>query len=134
MEGYDSVLDGLLKDRLTAKNPLIKEAIDSQTQKPGLTQAIETYDHNRPVAGQLQLVIGHVGAGKSLYMRRYKEMLLSPALRSRAHWAFIDFNNSPPSLKNAEDWLYQNFVNSFREENQSIDLDSEKTINAVFIG
>jgi uncharacterized protein (DUF2267 family) len=130
--GYDAVLDSLLKDRLSAKNPLIQSVTTPQTQQERLTRVIESFDEERPVTGQLQLMIGHVGAGKSLYIRRFKELLIAPELKGKVLWAFVDFNNSPPSLNGAERWFCERFVESFESENAQIDFDSEQIINAVF--
>lgn len=67
--------------------------------------------------GELQLVTGGVGSGKSLFVRRYKELLQPPEQRPFTHWAFIDFNSAPTSLSSAEEWLCETFVESFKEEN-----------------
>jgi len=130
------VLDNLLKDKLSSgKNPLIKDITDSKTQAERLTGAITDYDADRPLEGELQLIVGHVGSGKSLYMRRFKELLVTPDLREKICWSFVDFNHSPPSLKDAaqaENWLCRSFVESFEQESREIDLNDERTIHAIF--
>ena len=130
------MLDNLLKDKLSSgKNPLIKDITDSKTQAERLTGAITDYDADRPLEGELQLIVGHVGSGKSLYMRRFKELLVTPDLREKICWSFVDFNHSPPSLKDAaqaENWLCRSFVESFEQENREIDLNDERTIHAIF--
>jgi len=68
-------------------------------------------------------------------MRRFKELLVTPDLREKICWSFVDFNHSPPSLKDAaqaENWLCRSFVESFEQESREIDLNDERTIHAIF--
>ena len=46
-------------------------------------------------------------------MRRYKELLQTSEEQESSYWAFIDFNNAPKGLNEAEQWLCQSFIESF---------------------
>ncbi|WP_133245846.1 hypothetical protein [Candidatus Phycosocius bacilliformis] len=130
---YDRVLESLLKDRVSARRDTIVQALrTTKGDEPQLTQAIKAFDNERPPSGQLQIVQGGVGAGKSLFIRRYREVLQPPELQERSVWAFVDFNEGPPNLKGAENWLCEQFISSFEKENSDIDLYSENTLRGIF--
>ena len=89
-----------------------------------LSKTISAFAENRP-HGHLQLITGAVGTGKSLFVRRYKELLQTSEEQESSYWAFIDFNNAPKGLNEAEQWLCQSFIESFAIENGYNALDSE---------
>src|SRR5262249_46563987 len=70
----------------------------TRTQEPSLSQKIAQYASNPTFYGQLQLVIGSVGSGKSTFIRRYYKFLMPDAQRAKTLWAFIDFNQAPDDL------------------------------------
>jgi hypothetical protein len=100
--------------------------------EPRLTGAISEFEASRPREGQLQLITGRVGAGKSLFIRRYKEILQPEDERAERHWAFIDFNTGPADLRTAQVWLCETFLRSFREENPTFDMYSAEALEQIF--
>ena len=63
-------------------------------------------------------ITGAVGTGKSLFIRRFKELLQSDVERQNTLWAFIDFNSVEGQVKTAQNWMCEKFLESFAEENQ----------------
>ncbi len=130
---YDQVLESLLKDRLPGhRGSVVAELEPTKKSEPKLTGAIRDFSKNHPLEGQLQLVTGGVGVGKSLFARRYKELLQRPELAASTYWAFIDFNTAPPSLNTAERWLCEAFLESFQSENANCDPYEEQHLNRLF--
>jgi hypothetical protein len=117
LTSYDKTLDTLLRDKVVELRGSL-----SQTLKPGkrseqsVASVIRAFHEHRST-GDLQLITGGVGSGKSLFIRRYKELLQSPEQQKVTHWAFIDFNNAPKDLKQIEAWLCEQFIASFAVEN-----------------
>lgn len=69
---YDKVLESLLKDWITPRlNPMAQEIEPMRRGEPKLSKAIAEFDVERPREGQVQLITGRIGAGKSLFIRRY---------------------------------------------------------------
>lgn len=96
---YDRVLEALLKDRIaTRRGSLTQSLHPTRTKEPKLAAAIGAFRESRPDVGQLQLITGGVGTGKSLFARRYKEVLQPFDQAKSSRWAFVDFNSAPPSL------------------------------------
>jgi hypothetical protein len=129
---YDRILESLLKDRLTPRRPLSQELNPTRAKEPKLAKAIATYRDDRPPDGQLQVITGSVGTGKSLFARRYKELLQPEEQRKSTHWAFIDFNGAPEPIEEAHDWLCEQFIESFRLENPEFDPFANENLNRIF--
>lgn len=131
--GYDHILEALLKERLSGRTDSIVEELEpTRHAEPHVAEAINSFAETKPAGGQLQIIQGAVGSGKSLFARRYKEVLQSPALAKRTRWSFVDFNASPPSLARAETWLCKEFVHGFERENPSLDLSSEAVLRGIY--
>jgi hypothetical protein len=119
---YDRILESLLKDRITTRRGTLTQDLQpTRSNEPKLAAVIGEFKENRPAEGQLQLITGGVGTGKSLFARRYKELLQPDEQAQWTHWAFVDFNTAPASLQSAENWLCERFVESFHEENPDFD-------------
>jgi hypothetical protein len=130
---YDRILEALLKDRIVSRRgSLSQELTPTRAKEPKLAAAIGSFKDAPPAHGQLQLITGGVGTGKSLFARRYKELLQPPEQRRWTHWAFIDFNTSPESLGSAENWLCQQFVDSFAKENPGFDPYANENLARIF--
>ena len=130
---YDQILESLLKDRLaTRRGSLTRDLHPTRSKEPELTAVIEKFKANQAIEGQLQLITGSVGSGKSLFARRYKELLQSPEQAAWTHWAFVDFNAAPPTLENAETWLCEQFVEGFHQENPDFDPYDSENLHRIF--
>jgi hypothetical protein len=129
---YDRVLESLLKDRLTPRRSLSKELNPTKSKEPKLAGAIDDYRRERPADGQLQLITGSVGTGKSLFVRRYKELLQPGEQKKSTRWAFIDFNSAPEPIEQAQDWLCEQFIESFHEENPDFDPYANENLTRIF--
>jgi hypothetical protein len=110
---YDRVLEALLKDRLTARRHLAEELNPTKAKEPKLAKAIDKYRQERPPEGQLQLITGSVGTGKSLFARRYKELLQPEEQRKSTRWAFIDFNSAPGPIADRMTGFAKNSLKAF---------------------
>ncbi len=130
---YDKALESFLKDRIsTAKSSGKKLLTPTRTRESSLESVIRKYDNDRPAEGTLQLVTGSVGAGKSLFVRRYKEFLQPPEISKKSHWAFLNFNDAPPKLENSRSWVCEEFVRSIIQEGAPIDLDDAHDQERIF--
>jgi hypothetical protein len=130
---YDRVLEALLKDRLSVRrDTIVQQLAPGRHGEPNISKALTEFRTQRPGQGQLQIIQGGVGTGKSLFIRRYKELLQPKEQAKSTYWAFIDFNPSPTDLSAAERWLCTAFVESFGRENPAFDLTSNDSLRRVF--
>jgi hypothetical protein len=117
---YDRVLESFLKDRLI-KSRARTEVVTTKRKADTVSQRITEFAKSRPQSGDLLLVTGGVGAGKSLFARRYKEFLQPGEIAEKSHWAFLDFNTAPDDLSKANEWVCGAFVTSLIEEGAPFD-------------
>ncbi|HVB57925.1 MAG TPA: type I restriction enzyme HsdR N-terminal domain-containing protein [Candidatus Acidoferrales bacterium] len=130
---YDRILEALLKERLVVHGGTIVQELETTRHgEEHVAHVIDQFNRDRPAGGQLQIIQGAVGSGKSLFTRRYKELIQSTSVSARTRWAFVDFNASPPDLAHAESWLCKTFVESFQVENPTLDLTARTVLRGVF--
>jgi hypothetical protein len=130
---YDRILESLLKERLyTRTGALAQQLQPDRHGEEHVRRAIEEFSKDRPEGGQLQIIQGAVGSGKSLFARRYKEVLQPKEHAERCRWSFVDFNTSPADLSHAEDWLCKAFIEGFEQENPTLDLASKAVMRGIF--
>jgi len=126
------MLEALLKDRASPRRDTIVEPIrTTKGGEPLLTKAIHGFSEQEKRSGQLQIVQGGVGSGKSLFARRYRELLEPQELKEVNYWAFIDFGSSPATLEGAERWMCEAFIKSFEREND-IDIYDANVLKGIF--
>lgn len=130
---YDKILESLLKERLyTRTGALARQLQPDRHGEENVRRAIEGFSKDRPEGGQLQIIQGAVGSGKSLFARRYKEVLQPKEHADRCRWSFVDFNTSPADLSHAGDWLCKAFIEGFEQENPGLDLSSKGVLRGIF--
>ena len=134
---YDRILEALLKERIAShRGSLSQELTPTRGKEPKLAAAIEKFKTERPVDGHLQLITGGVGTGKSLFARRYKELLQPDEQKRWAHWAFIDFNPATPLATaldaSATNWMCEKFIESFAQENPGFDPYANENLTRIF--
>jgi len=130
---YDRILEALLKERLYTRSGSLSQQLEpDRHSEEHIARAIEDFQKARPESGQIQIIQGAVGSGKSLFARRYKELLQPKEHAERCRWSFIDFNASPADLSHAEQWLCRSFIEGFEKENASLDLSSKNVLRGIF--
>lgn len=130
---YDRILESLLKERLaTRKGPIVEHLEPMRHGEGHIKDALESFAENRPESGHLQIIQGAVGSGKSIFVRRYKEVLQPNETREKTRWVIVDFNTAPVTLSGAELWLCDAFIESFSHENPEIDLTSAQVTRGVY--
>lgn len=125
---YDKVLEAFLVDRLSRS----RNRTQIQTTKrraDEVSKTIAGLTKEKPQSGELQLITGGVGTGKSLFARRYKEFLQSNELKNETVWSFIDFNFAEEI---STELICAAFARSIIEEGAEIDLRDEVTQERVF--
>lgn len=130
---YDRILESFLKDR-AARLQSSKEVKTTRKAAFEISTALRILKKRKSASGELQLITGGVGAGKSLFARRYKELLLPDDLKESTHWSFLDFNQAASLTEESKTWVSLNFVESLLREGAPINLrdaaDQERVFSA----
>jgi GTPase SAR1 family protein len=130
---YGAVLEGFLKDRTRILADGTFQPIVTTGRHETNNLTIEVRKHGQTIKnpGRVQLIVGAVGSGKSLFIRRFFKRMLPDELKKKTMWAFINFNTelkSPAEIRHA---VADGFISSFSELN-NIDLDDLETLNKLF--
>ena len=128
---YEGVLETYLKDRASriAGNQL-KTIETSRKKATAISTELRKFSQNPNFYSKVQLIVGAVGAGKSLFVQRFYRALMTEETRQRTRWAFINFNVLPPNA-NLNEWISKRFIQSFAEVN-GIDLHDLTQIEKIF--
>jgi len=128
---YDRILESFLVDRLS-RSKIRSEVKTTKKRADAVSKTLTERAANRSVSGELQLITGGVGTGKSLFARRYKEFLQPPQLEGQSHWAFLDFNYAPDNLSDAREWVCSTFAKSVVEEGAPINVRNSEDQERIF--
>jgi hypothetical protein len=118
---YDKILESFLIDRLS-RSRTRTEVVTTKKRADEVSKRLVNLANAKSASGELQIVTGGVGVGKSLFARRYKEYLQPDSLRNTSHWSFLDFNFAPDKLSEANEWTCSRFVQSLIEEGLPLNL------------
>jgi hypothetical protein len=130
---YDQILETFLRDNVrSVQVPTAKEIATRQNQEGLLTPEIRSFQRRLPATGQVQLLIGPVGSGKSLFCQRYYNFLRPADLIESTFWSFLNFNDAPENLESVENWVCKTFLESFEKEYPGFDLFSETNLRRIF--
>jgi hypothetical protein len=136
---YDQILESLLKERVaTRRGNVVEQLHPERSGERTFERSIEIFAQAEDLSrldsreGHLQIIQGAVGAGKSLFMERYKQKLQPEEAKAKTKWATVDFLSAPASLAGAEPWLCNAFVKSFQDENPEIDFTSISVLRGIY--
>lgn len=128
---YDRILESFLVDRLS-RSKTRSEIQTTRKRAEVVSKALSEKVASRSPTGELQLVTGGVGTGKSLFARRYKEFLQPKTLANQSHWAFLDFNYAPDDPSEARDWVCSTFARSIVGEGAPINIQDSEDQECIF--
>jgi hypothetical protein len=113
---YNATLDSLLKDRIPKHESFstVKTTRHSADLVDGaLKKAI---GQQRDVPDPFIMVVGGVGAGKSMFIERYLRYLIDPEIKQDTIWVTVNFNEAPSDLSDVETWICHQFVQMYSSQ------------------
>jgi len=130
---YDGLLETFLRDSLQEHRDQWALNLEPTSRtEPRFSNQIDTVSKQRDPDGHLQLVIGGVGSGKSIFIRRYQRHLMPPSLKTRTRWAFLNFNSAPMVGDGTEKWVCEQLLKSLQEANEDFDPYSIDNMERIF--
>jgi GTPase SAR1 family protein len=115
---YDGVLESFLKDRArVAATSNLTPIVTGKASAGDIGAELSRYRNNPKYYGRVQLVVGAVGAGKSLFIRRFYKRMLPKEVAESTMWAFINFNVQFPAGENLRNIIADRFIRSFEDTN-----------------
>lgn len=130
---YNEILEALLSDNIGNKKfKSFEQVVTSKNDAKAFNQALRDALARGPKTDSLLLLIGSVGAGKSMFIDRYYYLLMADDVRSSTYWANVDFNDAPSDLSNLDQWLAEQVLNDFKERNKITDFDHYENLLRYF--
>jgi hypothetical protein len=116
---YGQVLETYLKDRARAVADYSFQPIETggKHSQNHLVSEVRKHSTSQKITGRVQLIVGAVGSGKSLFIRRFFKRLMPPELASRTMWAFLNFNSEYKSPEEIREAVAEGFISSFCDLN-----------------
>ncbi|MDN8645405.1 type I restriction endonuclease [Stenotrophomonas indicatrix] len=110
-------------DRLIRKTLPLPSASARAIDDTGNPRELLTEISGRSRSGELCLLIGSVGSGKSTFTDYIKSKGLSPGAAARTDWAHVNLNVAPQSRDLIYPWLTGKITEEIRSINSSVDMD-----------
>jgi hypothetical protein len=82
--------------------------------------------------GQLFLLLGGVGSGKTTFIKRYQRTVGAPLLNRSALWFHVDFLEAPPDLAEMERFVWTTILTQLRYRYSSPHLETRRNIKKAF--
>ena len=82
--------------------------------------------------GQLFLLLGGIGAGKTTFIKRYQRTVGADLLNSKALWFHVDFLRAPTDLSEMEAFVWRTVIEQLRTRYKSPHLETRRNIKKAF--
>ena len=88
----------------------------------------------RAPEGELYLVLGGIGSGKTTFIKRYQRTVGKTTLEQRALWFHLDFLTAPVDPADMEPFAWRTILDQLRARYDGPNLESRKNIKRAFAG
>jgi len=130
---YDAILETFLRDTISHLPDPSAQPIETHLTGEGrLTPEIRSFGKSMPATGHMQLLIGPVGAGKSLFCQRYHRHLEPPDIAKATYWSFINVNDAQEDLSDLENWVCKAFIDGIEIDATRFDLYNKENLRKLF--
>jgi hypothetical protein len=86
----------------------------------------------RSLRGELYLLLGGIGCGKSTFIKRYQRLIAKDLLSKRAFVFNLDFLKAPLQPSELEPFIWSNILQSLRIDYADDELEQRKYVKGIF--
>jgi energy-coupling factor transporter ATP-binding protein EcfA2 len=114
--------------------PLVSEGAQVLTQSDLDAGAFGTNLENavRDRKGELYLLLGGIGCGKTTFLKRYEKLLAKDFLEKKTYTFHLDFLQAPPDIQGLETYLWQSILQILRTSYDSDNIEERKYVKTIF--
>lgn len=106
---------------------------DPETIKTSDTprEIIKTLSEPKDLTGELILLVGHVGSGKSTFVDYLREVGLPTEVKSSLLWIEVDLNDAPINASDIYDWVCSKLITNLLSSSNT-DFKSREELETLF--
>ena len=82
--------------------------------------------------GDLYLLLGGIGSGKTTFLKRYQQVLAKELLTAKAYWFHLDFLAAPLAVEDLETFVWQGVLAALREKYAGDFLEMRRFVKKMF--
>jgi hypothetical protein len=82
--------------------------------------------------GQLLLLLGGIGSGKTTFLKRYQRTVAAEILKEAAVWFHVDFLGAPLDPLDMEPFVWREILNQLRSRYDTPHLETRRNIKRIF--
>lgn len=82
--------------------------------------------------GELYLLLGGIGAGKTTFLKRYENIIAKDFLSKSALTFHLDFLQAPPETNQMESFVWSTILDLMRQQYSDLDVERRKYIKTIF--
>jgi|CZKX01.1.fsa_nt_gi hypothetical protein len=113
--------------RQQGAEPVRQQADDAGRFGSALEQALVSH------LGQLYVLLGGIGSGKTTFIKRYQRAVGKPILDQRAFWFHLDFLEAPADPLSVEAFAWRAILDQLRTRYQHSNLETRRNIKKAFV-
>jgi hypothetical protein len=83
-------------------------------------------------SGQLYVLLGGIGAGKTTFIKRYQREVGKPALDGKALWFHLDFLGAPVDPQQTEIFAWRTVLQDLRSRYRDLNIETRRNIKKAF--
>lgn len=83
-------------------------------------------------SGQLYVLLGGIGAGKTTFIKRYQREVGKPALDGKALWFHLDFLEAPVDPQQTEAFAWRTVLQDLRGRYRELNIETRRNIKKAF--
>jgi hypothetical protein len=83
-------------------------------------------------SGQLYLLLGGIGSGKTTFIKRYQRAVGTPVLEGRSLWFHLDFLEAPVDPRDLEVFAWRGVLDQLRTKYHALNIETRRNIKRAF--
>jgi len=82
--------------------------------------------------GELYLLLGGIGSGKTTFLKRYEKLLANDLLEKNTYNFHLDFLQAPPDRQEAERYIWRSLLEILRDKYDSEQIEERGHLKSIF--
>ena len=121
------ITDTIPKDVMfSGTRPLKQSKVDAGDFGDDVARAVQERQ------GELYLLLGGIGCGKTTFLKRYERLIAKDFLASSAFTFHLDFLQAPLKTEQMENFVWSTVLDILRTDYENLNLEQRKCVKSIF--